>query len=42
MLPGTLHEWQFHHVPMFAARASEVTRQLVEAAKRGVTLYEKP
>ncbi|MEO8248206.1 MAG: AAC(3) family N-acetyltransferase [Burkholderiales bacterium] len=42
MPAGTLHEWQFHHVPMFAARASEVTTQLIAAARRGVTLYDKP
>jgi aminoglycoside 3-N-acetyltransferase len=38
--PGTLDEWQFHHVPMFAARAAAVTGQLVAAARRGVTLYD--
>jgi aminoglycoside 3-N-acetyltransferase len=37
-----LREWSFHHVPMFSARAGEVTAALVDAAKRGVTLYEKP
>lgn len=36
----SLREWNFHHVPMFAARASDVTRQTVAAARRGVTLYE--
>ena len=35
-----LQEWSFHHVPMFAARAGEVTQCLVDAARRGVTLYE--
>ena len=40
MTRDSLHEWQFHHVPMFATRAAEVTRQLVAAARRGVTLYE--
>lgn len=40
MAPGTLHEWEFHHVPMFATRAADVTRQLVEAARRGQTLYD--
>ncbi|MBN8507275.1 MAG: AAC(3) family N-acetyltransferase [Burkholderiales bacterium] len=40
MTSASLHEWQFHHVPMFATRAAEVTRQTVEAARRGVTLYE--
>lgn len=38
--PEELREWQFHHVPMFAARAAVVTQRLVEAARRGVTLYE--
>lgn len=38
--PGTLDEWQFHHVPMFATYAAAVTEQLVAAARRGVTLYE--
>lgn len=40
MSRGSLQEWSFHHVPMFAARAGDVTRQLVLAAQRGVTLYE--
>lgn len=40
MKRGTLQEWNFHHVPMFAARAAEVSGQLLEAARRGVTLYE--
>lgn len=35
----TLQEWSFHHVPLFAARAGEVTQALVDAAQRGVTLY---
>jgi aminoglycoside 3-N-acetyltransferase len=39
MAPGTLHEWTFHNVPMFATRAADVTRQLVDAARRGETLY---
>lgn len=39
---GTLQEWAFHHVPMFATRASDVTAALMRAAERGVTLYEKP
>jgi aminoglycoside N3'-acetyltransferase len=35
-----LVEWRFHHVPMFTARASEVTDALVQAARRdGTTLY---
>ena len=40
MEPEQLQEWTFHRVPMFAARAAEVTSSLVAAAKRGVTLYE--
>lgn len=39
MAPGTLHEWRFHNVPMFATRAADVTRQLGDAARRGETLY---
>lgn len=37
-----LQEWNFHHVPMFSTRAADVTSALVEAARRGVTLYDKP
>jgi aminoglycoside N3'-acetyltransferase len=37
----TLQEWKFHHVPMFATRAGDVTAALIDAAKRGVTLYER-
>jgi len=37
-----LKEWKFHHVPMFSARAADVTASLLEAARRGVTLYDKP
>lgn len=37
-----LTEWQFHHVPMFSTRANDVTSDLLEAARRGVTLYERP
>ena len=40
MAPGSLQEWSFHHVPMFATRARTVTQQHVAAARRGVTLYE--
>ncbi len=36
----SLQEWNFHHVPLFAARAGEVTQRLIDAARRGVTLYE--
>ena len=42
MTPETLQEWEFHHVPLFATWAADVTAALVAAAKRGVTLYEKP
>jgi aminoglycoside 3-N-acetyltransferase len=38
----SLQEWTFHHVPMFATRAADVTGALIEAARRGVTLYDKP
>lgn len=34
-----LQEWSFHHMPMFAARAAEVTQSQVAAARRGQTLY---
>ncbi|HQG48575.1 MAG TPA: hypothetical protein PK373_05755 [Sedimentisphaerales bacterium] len=37
-----LREWRFHHVPMFSARAADVTESLLAAARRGVTLYDKP
>jgi aminoglycoside 3-N-acetyltransferase len=37
-----LQEWNFHHVPLFATRAGDVTTSLVEAARRGVTLFDKP
>ncbi len=40
MTRETLREWQFHHVPMFATRAAQVTEQLVAAARRGQTLYD--
>jgi len=35
-----LKEWRFHNCQMFAARANEVTDALVEAARRGFTLYD--
>ncbi len=35
-----LQEWTFHHVPMFATRARDVTRCVSDAAIRGVTLYD--
>jgi len=37
-----LREWRFHNVPLFATRAHDVTEALLDAAKRGATLYEKP
>lgn len=37
----SLQEWEFHHVPLFAARAGTVTAALIDAAKRGVTLYDE-
>jgi hypothetical protein len=42
MSAETLREWRFHHVPLFAVRAGDVTAALVEAAQRGVTIYERP
>jgi aminoglycoside N3'-acetyltransferase len=36
---GDLNEWRFHRVPIFWTRADRVTRALVEAARRGETLY---
>jgi hypothetical protein len=42
MDPARLHEWRFHHVQMFAAKAADVTDALKKAAERGDTLYEKP
>jgi len=42
MNPDTLREWRFHHVPLFATRATDVTQALVAAAKQGTTLYYPP
>jgi aminoglycoside 3-N-acetyltransferase len=42
MGPDQLREWRFHNVPLFATRARDVTEALLDAAKRGVTLYKKP
>jgi aminoglycoside 3-N-acetyltransferase len=42
MDPAQLHEWRFHHVHLFAARAADVTKALKNAAERGITLYEQP
>ncbi|MBK8689388.1 MAG: AAC(3) family N-acetyltransferase [Betaproteobacteria bacterium] len=36
-----LREWSFHGVPLFATWASDVTRCLLEAAQKGITLYDK-
>jgi aminoglycoside 3-N-acetyltransferase len=36
-----LTEWRFHNVRLFATRARDVTEALMNAAKRGITLYEK-
>jgi aminoglycoside 3-N-acetyltransferase len=35
-----LREWNFHHVALFATRATDVSTALMVAAKSGVTLYE--
>jgi aminoglycoside 3-N-acetyltransferase len=40
MATDCLNEWTFHHVPLFATSARDVTDSLYRAAKRGVTLYE--
>jgi aminoglycoside N3'-acetyltransferase len=42
MGPDQLREWRFHNVPLFSTRARDVTEALLDAAKRGVTLYEEP
>lgn len=42
MNENALREWSFHHVPLFSTRAADVTAALIDAAQRGVTLYEKP
>lgn len=39
MGPGRLRSWAFHRVPMFSAKAGEVTADLVAAAGQGRTLY---
>ncbi|MFT4517630.1 MAG: aminoglycoside 3-N-acetyltransferase [Halioglobus sp.] len=41
MTRDRLLEWKFHNCPMFAARAGEVTDNLVTAASRGFTLYDR-
>lgn len=40
--PGDLDLWHFHQVPFFAARARRITDRLVDAARRGQTLYDPP
>ena len=40
MNENALREWSFHHVPLFSTRAADVTAALIDAAQRGVTLYE--
>jgi aminoglycoside 3-N-acetyltransferase len=42
MDPKTLKEWTFHHVPLFSVSAKDVTAALLAAAKRGVTIYQRP
>lgn len=39
--PGTIREWRFHGVPMFATCAGDVSRQLEAAARAGRTLYRQ-
>jgi len=44
-LPQLLHTddlkfWSFHHTPLFAARAKQVTDSLTKAAKNNKTLYD--
>jgi aminoglycoside 3-N-acetyltransferase len=42
MPKGQLLEWNFHGAPMFAVRAADVSNALIDAAKRGETIYERP
>lgn len=37
---GDLKYWKFHNVPLFSAYAHNVTASLIEAAKKGKTLYD--
>lgn len=39
MSKESLREWTFHNTPLFAVRAHEVTVALMDAAKKGITLY---
>ena len=38
--PTDMKYWSFHHTPLFAARAKQVTNSLIRAAKKGQTLYD--
>jgi aminoglycoside 3-N-acetyltransferase len=40
MGPDRLLEWRFHNVDLFAVRAREITGALLDAAGRGITLFE--
>jgi len=42
MTPASLREWKFHGVPLFATRAADVTRSLIDAARAGRTIYVRP
>jgi aminoglycoside 3-N-acetyltransferase len=42
MPKSQLREWRFHGVPMFAVYASDVTRALEAAARRGQSIYLQP
>lgn len=42
MAPETLREWSFHGAPLFATRAGDVSRAIIEAASRGKTIYVNP
>jgi aminoglycoside 3-N-acetyltransferase len=37
-----LREWKFHNVPLFATYASDVSDAIMNAAKEGITIYDKP
>jgi aminoglycoside 3-N-acetyltransferase len=42
MSPESLREWKFHGVPLFATRAAEVSRAVIDAARSGRTIYVAP
>lgn len=42
MTTASLREWKFHGVPLFATRAADVTRSLIDAARAGRTIYVSP